>query len=287
MMTTRWAAAEQTQATQPLPEHVVHSKPDWKEASKGIEFCRFEITADKKTIETVAAVRIAPEFNKIRVFHSFDYEKTVAKTIEEWQKETSAIVMINGAQYMSDPYYMPCALVICDGLTKGPRANPQVRGMFVAEPKTSGVPRATILDFDYDHFDASTTPYTQGVQHWPILLDRNGKVKVKKSDLQANRTVVARDTDGNVLFFTTEGGFFTLYHFGQFLKDSNARPDRGFRIHTALNMDGGFEANMIVKSPALSYVTNRNPQTAGNSGAANLFNFKLRLPGVIGVFPRK
>ena len=194
--------------------------------------------------------------------------------------------MVNGAQYMADPYYMPCALVICDGAIKGPKANKQVRGMLVAEPRTTGVPQADLLDFEYDSFDHRTTPYTQGVQHWPILLDRKGKIKVSKTDWQANRTVVARDSSGRILFFTTEGGFFTLYNFGLFLKESNARKDGGFFVDTAMNLDGGYEANMIVKTDTVSYLTYGAFETYGAGKNASVFGWKIKLPGVIGVFPR-
>jgi hypothetical protein len=265
---------------------VTHSDPLWKPAGKGLQFCRVDVMRGAESVDVVAALRIEPAKNKIRVFHSFDYEKTVARTIEEWQAETSAIAMINGAQYMSDPFYMPCALVICDGQSKGPKSNKQVRGMLVAEPKASDLPRADLLDFEYDRFDYQTTPYTQGVQHWPILLDRNGKIKVNKTDWQANRSVVARDINGNILLFTTEGGFFTLYNFGMFLKDSNARKDGGFRVHTAMNLDGGYEADMIVKTDSISYLTYGSFETHGAGADASLFGWKTRLPGVIGVFPR-
>jgi hypothetical protein len=239
-----------------------------------------------ENIDAIAVLRVNPARNRIRVFHSFDYARTVVRTIEEWQKETSALALINGAQYMADPYYMPCALVISDGKLKGPRNNKQVRGMLVAEPSNSGVPQADLLDFDYDRFDSNTTPYTQGVQHWPILLDRKGVIKVNKTDWQANRSVVARDFNGNILFLTTEGGFFTLHNLGRFLKESNARKDGGLRIHTAMNLDGGYEANMIVKSDSLSYLTYGEYETYGPGKDASIFDWKIKLPGVIGIFPR-
>jgi uncharacterized protein YigE (DUF2233 family) len=276
----------QPAATAQSEGHLNYNKLEWNSISKGLNFARVQVLRDKEPVEVLAVLKIDPAFHRIRVFNSFDQQKTVVKTIEEWQAETSANAMINGAQYMADPYYMPVALVICDGKQKGPRNNKSVRGMFVSEPSDAKLPKADLLDFEYDSFDAATTSYTQGIQHWPILLDRSGKIKVKNTELRSYRTVVARDFQGQILFFTTEGNFFTLYGFAEFLKNSNGRSDKGFYIHTAMNMDGGDEANMIVKAEKFSYLTYNERLKRNSEGNGALFNFKTRLPGVIGVFPR-
>ncbi len=197
---------------------------------------------------------------------------------------TGALAMINGAQYMADPYYMPCALVICDGKSKGPGSNPNVRGMLVAEPVRPGLPKADLLDFEYDRHAAGS--YSQGVQHWPILLDRNGKVKVKDTPLRAARSIVAKDFSGNLLFMTTEAKYFTLYNLGMFLKYSRARSDHGLNVHTAMNLDGGTEASMIIRSEKISYLHYGSGSTDKSAGNLGFLNWKVKLPGAIGVFPR-
>ena len=53
-----------------------------------------------------------------------------------------------------------------------------------------------------------------------------------------------------------------------------------------MNMDGGYEANMIIKSENLDYVTYGEFETYGLGRDASIFNFKIKIPGVIGVFPR-
>jgi phosphodiester glycosidase len=262
-----------------------YSSFKWKSISKGLDFANVDVNRGKEVVDSMAVLRVQPKHNKIRVFHSFDYEKTVVRTLDEWQKETAALALINGAQYMADPYYMPCALVICDGKQKGPARNKNVRGMLLSEPKKSDLPHADLIDFDYDQFDPDTTPYTQGLQHWPILLDRQGSIKVKPSELRANRSVVAKTFDGNILFFTTQRSSFTLYNFGTFLKDTNTSADGGFQVHTAMNLDGGKEANMILRSHDFTFDAKPKPQTEPSTQQA-LFDWQVRLPGVIGVFPR-
>ena len=279
----RTAAADIKKNPSPDYVNVSHTKPEWKMLSKGLEFAKIEVWRNKELIDVLATLRIDPQYNQIRVFSSYETGKTIARTVEDWQKHTRAIAMTNSAQYMANPYYMPCALIICDGKLKGPKSNPSVRGMLVAEPLKGNLPKADLLDFEYDRYH--TGSYQQGVQHWPILLDRNGKVKVKKTGWQANRTIVAKDFDGKILLITTEGNYFTLYHLGLFLKDSNARPDRGLRIHTAMNLDGGSEANMAIKSKDFTYVR-YGPFEDGNNSTFSFLNLKIKIPGVIGIFPR-
>ena len=269
----------------PTPQYVnmSHDSPQWKAISKGVEFARINVRRNKELIDVLATLRIDPKYNRIRVFSSYEEGKTVARTIEDWQTHTKALAITNSAQYMADPYYMPCALIICDGQVKGPKSNASVRGMLVAEPVKNQLPKADLLDFEYDRYTPGS--YSQGVQHWPILLDRQGKIKVKKTGWQANRTIVAKDFNGNILLITTEGTFFTLYNLGLFLKESNQRPDHGLRIHTAMNLDGGSEANMAVKSKDFSYVR-YGPFEGNNAPTFSFFSFKVKIPGAIGVFPR-
>jgi hypothetical protein len=268
--------------------NVLHKPIKWESASDGLDFSRTEVFRNNELVDVIATVKINPKINKIRVFNGNNGRGTESRSIESWQEKTGALAMINAAQYMSDPHLYPCALVICDGEQKGPKYNKYSRGMLLAEPKDleGKLKKADLLDFDYDSFDYKTTLYTQGVQHWPILLGREGKIKVKETDWQANRTVVSKTKEDEILFMTTEGGYFTLYNFGRFLKDSNERTDKGFNVHTAMNMDGGYEAEMIVNTPNLSYLTYGEFESQGILKNMTVFDVRLNIPGVIGVFPR-
>jgi hypothetical protein len=263
-----------------------HKPIDWKTISPGLEFAKVEIFQSKNHVETIAVLRVRPSQTQIRVFNSYEGEKTVVRDLEEWQKFTSATAIINSAQYMAHPYFMPCALILCDGIAKGPRMNPQVRGMLVAEPNDQKSPRADLLDFEYDKFDLATNRFTQGVQHWPILLDRAGSIKVKQTPYRAKRSIVAKNFNGDILFLTTEGSFFTLHDLGNFLRESNRHGQHGLGIHTAMNLDGGKEANMLVRAPKFSYFS-AEPQSGNSSSDDNPSLFtKVKMPGVIGIFSR-
>lgn len=262
---------------------ISHSPINWEEIQEGLNFARVAVYRDKELVDKIAVVKLDPNRNKIKVFTKYDPQKPIELlTIEQWQKETGASVIFNSAQYQGKPNYgAPVALIITDGRKRGPAYNHSVRGMLVAEPTDKNILLVDLLDFEYDTFDHQTTTYTQGVKHWPILLDRNGLIKVAKSNWQANRTVVAKDKNKHILVFVTEGGFFTLYNFGRFLNESN------FNIETAMNLDGGYEASMCIKTPKLSYVTYGQFETYGPNRDVSVLGAQIRIPTAIGIFPRK
>jgi hypothetical protein len=269
-----------------LYEDVSHEPISWKNISPGLDFSRTKVYRKNELVDIIATVKVAPKLNRINVFNGYSDTSLQTGNINAWQSFTGATATINGSQYMSKPAYKPCAVVIQDGIIKGPLANPSVRGMLVSEPIDRSYPAADLLDFDYDIIDIHNTPYTQGMQHWPILLDREGKIKVQETSAQANRSIVAKDKDNNILLMTTEGGYFTLHNLGRFLKESNERKERGFNVHTAMNLDGGYEACMCIKNDVLSYSTYGEFETKGVQKDETVFGAEAYLPGVIGVFPR-
>ena len=316
----------------PSPEYIgiSHSEIEWEGISNGLDFSRTGVYKKGNLIDIIATVKIDPDKNKIRVFNSYSKDSVSLGIIEQWQKETNALAIINSAQYLGNPWGAPCALVICDGRQKGPKFNQVSQGMLVAEPITDDLPIMDLVDFNYDpetgegnNYQELQTEYrkarnskdpmerekakkyleqykniyqkikenrlekyTQGVQHWGIFLDREENVRITPSLWQANRTAVAKTKDNEILFMTTEGGYFTLYNFGQFLRDSNKRLDKRFNVHTAMNMDGGYEASMAIETPKLSYFTYGEFETQGPGRDMTVFGARQAIPGVIGVFSR-
>jgi len=216
-------------------------------------------------------VKVDPAFNAFRVFHH------EPQSITAWQEEIKAPVVFN-ASYFS-PGGKPVGLVVSDGNLLGPLHNRKMRGMFVAEPTgmSPDLPRATILDLVFGRVEPKKLPWTQGVQSFPLLLDYKGHIRVKSSEKRAYRTVVCADRNGNILIFNTGNEYFTLYDFAHFLKAS------AFEIDSALNLDGGTEAQMYIKTKDFEYFS---PPSWKNRLANLLDQQQFLLPTVIGVFPR-
>jgi uncharacterized protein YigE (DUF2233 family) len=248
-----------------------HTPPEWQTIGRGLNFSQVEVSRDSEVLTTLAVVKIDPASNSFRVFHG------ASQSISAWQQQLGASVVFNGSFY--DKKGKPVGLVISDGMAIGPAGNRQMRGMFVAEPKgvSPDLPRATILDLELTPINPKKLPWTQGVQSFPLLLDYKGRIRVRNSDKRAHRTIIAADRVGNILVFNSFNRFFTLNEFAHFLKDSK------FEIDSALNLDGGTEAQLLIKTKDFEFFSPPSWETSiGNL----LDQQKFSLPTVVGVFPR-
>lgn len=254
---------------------LTHTSPQWRTLGRGLSFTRVEVIRegeDREVVATLAVVKIDPASNAFRVFHH------APQSITAWQQELQAPIVFNASYY--GPGYEPVGLIIADGKASGPANNRQMRGMFVAEPKgiSPDLPRATILDLLATPINPKNLPWTQGVQSFPLLLDYKGNIRVRDSDKKSDRTVIATDRVGNILVFNTSNRYFTLREMAQFLKASK------FEIDSAMNLDGGSEAQLLIKTKDFEYFS----PPAWENPIGSLLDRKIHfLPTVVGVFPRK
>jgi uncharacterized protein YigE (DUF2233 family) len=248
-----------------------HAEPEWRWLSRGLGFARVEVFHDGEEVEELAVIKIDPGANAFRVFHHSP------QSIAAWQREIQAPVVFNASYF--GPGGQPIGLVLVDGKPLGPWRNPRMRGMFVAEPRgiSPDLPRATILDLTLTPVDPRKLPWTQGMQSFPLLLDYKGQIRVRSSDKRAHRTVIAADRQGNILVFNTADVYFTLYELARFLKAS------AFGIDSALNLDGGSESQLLVKTKDFEHFS---PSSWENRLGNFLDRREFWLPTVVGVFPR-
>jgi uncharacterized protein YigE (DUF2233 family) len=249
---------------------LTHTPIQWQVIGRGLNLTQVDILQDGEVVSGLAVVKIDPASNSFRVFHG------PPRPITRWQEGIQAPIVFNGSYFKHDGE--PCGLMIADGKPIGPTRNLQMRGMFVAEPQgmSPDLPRATILDLLTTPIDPKKLPWTQGVQSFPLLLDYKGKIRVRKSEKRSHRTVIAMDRNGNILVFNTSNRFFTLYEFAEFLKGS------AFAIDSALNLDGGAEAQLVIKTKDFEFYS---PPTWEKSIGNLIDEQKFWLPSVVGVFP--
>ena len=251
---------------------LTHTPPQWQAIGRGLTFTQVEVLQDGEVVDSLAVVKIDPASNSFRVFHGSP------RPITKWQEGLQAPIVFNASYYKHDS--QPCGLMIADGNPIGPTRNPQMRGMFVAEPQgmSPDLPRATILDLLTTPVDPKNLPWTQGVQSFPLLLDYKGKIRVRDSEKRSNRTVIATDRNGNILVFNTSNRFFSLFEMAEFLKGSK------FDIDSALNLDGGTEAQLLIKTKEFEFFS---PPSWEKSIGDIIDQQKFWLPTVVGVFPRQ
>ena len=244
----------------------------WQEIGRGLSLAQLAVKENDHLVAQVTAVRIDPNFNAFRLFHG------PSRPLTKWQEETGAVVMFNGGYFT--PAGKPVGLVISDGVFFGPSRNPAMKGMFVAEPKgvSPDLPRATILDLQAVTVDLKRLPWSQGLMSYPLLLDPQGRLRVKSTNRPAPRTVICTDRQGYIIVLHTVDNHFTLYNFARFIKDSE------LDIEYALNLDGGSKAQLLIRTEQVSFTS---PPRLAQPSWGLLSDKSYWLPTVIGVFPRR
>lgn len=246
----------------------------WKELAPGLAFCSWPVRSGAQVLDTIVMLRIKPDQWAFKVFYN-----AVPKTLQEWQQAAGAPIVVNGGFFQEN--FRPAGRILVGGTSFGPLRNKAMKGMFLAEPKKGWeqIPKARLIDLKDEGFEETMARYEQGVQSFPVLLDPKGQVRVNSSSFQANRTVIAQDSQGHILILVTEKPYFTLYDLGNYLKKMP------LGLTFALNMDGGYRTQLSVQLKNFKYILGGQGEA---QEPARLFfpEGAVKLPSVIGIFPR-
>lgn len=252
----------------PVPTRSLRPGLEWIKWSGG-NYCR----AGDPTIGVLA---VKPERFLFRIFHYAQEGVSGPLTLWEWLERSAALAMFNAGQYYPDYSYM--GLLVLGGRPFRSKSHHSFQALFAAEPVDGRPPLARILDLSRDAFDPQKPAYREVAQSF-MLLDRFGTIRVRNTLRVANRTVLAEGWEGKIWIFVSQGGY-TLWEFGQMLRSSP------FPIRQAMAMDGGFEAQMLVKVGVFLYDNLGMWDAMKESGRPGP-RVRRPLPTVIGVFPRK
>jgi uncharacterized protein YigE (DUF2233 family) len=230
----------------------------------------------RKGSPTVAVLRVDPARWRLDLFHRSEPSAAGrARDADGWQQLTGAAVVLNAGQYYPDQ--SPMGIFLKEGRNLGSRLLPKWKGVLAAEPRGPGHPPATILDLERELFHPERSPFRVALQSF-MLLDRGGRKRVRRSDWHASRSAVAVDRQGRLLLVHTEGAW-TLWD----LADWMARSD--LEVRDALSMDGGFEAQMCVRTGGFEYVS-FGGWHVDDRGDHSLPGLRVKLPAVLALFPR-
>jgi len=219
--------------------------PHWRTLRPGVEFTTLRGEPYcRHGSATVAVLRLDPEHVRIRVRHFSSEPEKRPLDILEWQKRSGALAVFNAGQYYGDYSYM--GLLASRGAVISRRAHPTFKAALVAGSR-AGVPTARVLDLSRDRLDPDSLGWDEVAQSF-MLFDRDGTVRVRRSDQVAARTAVAEDHGGRIVVLTSEGGY-TLWDFAQLLKNLP------LELSQAMAMDGGLEAEMVVSAGRFRYAS--------------------------------
>ena len=223
------------------------STPRWRTLAPGAEFTtlRGEPFA-RRGPASIGVLRLDPARVELKVRHYTDTPALEPMVATAWLAETGGFAVFNAGQYYRDMSYM--GVLVGGGDTLSSRPHATFQGLLVAEPD-SGAPAAHVLDLrDAGDSARATARAWKEIAQSFMLFDRSGTVRVRRSDLVSNRTIVAEDRHGRVLVIVTEGGY-TLWELARVLMDSH------LELALAMSMDGGFESVLCVQAPGFRYAS--------------------------------
>jgi hypothetical protein len=162
------------------------------------------------------------------------------KTLDAWQKETSAVIVVNGGYYsITNERYFPDGLTIVNGQASGRSFN-RSGGMLAIQED-----RAELRWLAQEPYNPSE-PLRAALQSFPVLVQPGGQLGYgaeKDSHAQARRTVIAQDRAGRILLMVAPQGHFTLHQLSLYLTGSDLNLD------IAVNLDGGGSTGILVANP--------------------------------------
>jgi len=266
------------------PARKTEPSTGWSRLGPGLELRRMDASpVCRKGSPEIVLVRADPGSWRLDLFHYTELSPAdpggTARPldIEGWQEATRAPVIFNAGQYY--PNRAPMGLFIKGDRNLGTPRVKAWKGLLVAEPHDTGVrPLVRILDLDYEPFDIPTSPYTRVAQSF-MILDRQAKKRVRRSEWHANRTIVATDARDRLLVMHTRGAY-TLWELADWIAGSD------LDVREALSLDGGFEAQICIRAGDERF-TGFGSWNVDDRGDHSLPGVRKLLPAAIGLFPRE
>ena len=214
----------------------------WEPLAPGVELRRLFVPARyPSTAAQVAVVRVDPA----RAAIDMHYERSAPLHVLDWLARLDArsaadpsagpLVVMNAGFFQGD--FTTAGLIVAGGLRYGDSFGPtpnHAEGMFSLVGGVASIRALAARPYD------PAEPLDQAVQGLPMLVDGGAPADFAIPDHAAKRTVLALDGQGRLLLIHV-GGSLTLLRLQGWLLDQ-----RDLGIVTALNLDGGSSAGMII-----------------------------------------
>ncbi|HET9587782.1 MAG TPA: phosphodiester glycosidase family protein, partial [Anaerolineales bacterium] len=214
----------------PVPE------PGWSLLQPGLEQRVIPVyNSQSQQVESLHIWRLDQNYFRLDV--AFEERP---RSLEAWQKETNAAIVVNGGYYsIENERYFPDGLTIVDGQAFG-RSFRRSGGMLAINED-----RAELRWLAQKPYNASE-PLQAALQSFPVLVEPGGVLGFgaeRESNARARRTVIAQDRSGRILLIVAPQGYFTLHQLSVYLTESDLNLD------IAVNLDGGGSTGILVTNP--------------------------------------
>jgi len=175
------------------------------------------------------------------------YDET-SKSLETWQRETKALMVVNGGYYsVENERYFPDGLTIVHGRASG-HSFRGFGGMLAIKEDRAEL--RWLVQKPYSSYERLQA----ALQSFPVLVRPGGELGFgaeRENHVGARRTVIGQDKEGRILFIVAPQGYFTLHQLSVYLTESDLNLD------IAVNLDGGGSTGILVAKPRETISPNR------------------------------
>ncbi|MEM8532336.1 MAG: phosphodiester glycosidase family protein [Chloroflexota bacterium] len=215
------------------PSDLVVPDTGWFTGSNSIEIRHVQIDIGEDLPSgRITIVRFDPTMVKIRAL----YDPENPRLLRDWFNEANPLIAVNGGFFTEE--YRSTALVISDGVASG-ESYENFGGMLAVAPDGT----VSIRSLSQQPYNPNE-PLAQAMQSFPMLIQPGGTPTDVDNTDRAQRTVVAQDRNGHIVFVISPDRLFTLSGMAHWLAESD------LEIDSALNLDGGSSTGIIVNADA-------------------------------------
>jgi Phosphodiester glycosidase len=195
---------------------------NWREIRPGFQVSELPVLAGGREVDRIVLARIDPARFRFEVKN----RPAGDQELGDWMRSLGAALVINGSYFSTRG--TPDTPFLSGGVRSGPAAYDATHGAFIASGSS-----AQVQDLANRHWSSAFAGADNAMVSYPMLIGADGNSRATPSNWLANRSFVAQDFDGYILFGTTMDAFFSIGRLADFLRQSP------LRLKTALNLDGG------------------------------------------------
>lgn len=265
----------------PLKASASQGAVPWRALEPGLDIVQIPLTVSLQTPppsddeETplpptfkgvLTAIRIAPEQFSFSVYMAS--EKGPLPLSRLIEKE-NFVVAVNAGMYLPDNItntgYLRSA-----SHTNNKRVVASFGSFFVAEPHTSQLPSARLLDRNKDNWEKALEQYSLVMQNYRMTTDA-GRVIWKQGERPHSIAALSQDSSGNILFLFCPDPVPAA----EFIAEVLRLP---LGAKSVMYLEGGIDAALCIRSSGMETIMTGRHASGLWSGGVN-----LQLPNVLGI----